>query len=898
MTAYFDAFIAAGSGKLDFELRIEGLSRIFVTNEDHAAIADASGRTRVPGLSREGIGFSERVYLAGAELDIAIDGLTIEEVGGSWLGVATEVFTKTAARVTTLTATLTAASTTVTVLDSSVLTDGYYYLGTETVKVTARPTGTTATIDRGQWQSTAQEHPVSSGESAIATDIYDAPTGMAGRRVWLYARTVDEALEPSITVIWRGLLGREATLVEDDALAWSLAIEPRTKALDASLAGGFDRPFALRGIYYPGVAPFAIQVIRFTTSAANTAEAYVLLKLANFYETQTAFLEALLDALNGDATIQSWGISFSADEDDGAWRLFVTVASTPRYIGFRGGSCVDGAFRLAPGESNGLGGYRDLLGVAVASTTYLVQYDAYGDFVPGLTLGQADARRVPRHNTVTLPGPDWIGTDAEISSYPVGRAYLDRLGSLTTGDDLVVVPQWVRGPSPAPDDVAAEVLPISAIDSTLGTVTVSAWDGLKIIAGGSVQPVITGGARYASTGNRDLDDLRLDLLTRAPTVANRGQGPWVTSDDIDGWGAEVDEACAGRPWLQHRVYTWSKPVKAIDVLREEWKLHGLFPHLNTDARLVVDLLTIDTASAASVAITADNILSDETLGSVTGDADGLVTVVHVLRGYDPAEDKHVERDFIYRGMAAIARVHAERILEIAPMSRAVGAEPTWEELYDRAASLISFFGTRRCTSITFECTLTKFAVLVGDWIDLTIAALPLDGARGEWTSGGGIAARRALVIGRRWDVSSGVGRFEVLVSEMAENVAGYAPACRVTAAAGAGADWTLTVTATHYSTDGDTSHFAAGQAIRLIEFDAATPTIVEGTIDVINSTTSIDVTVAAWGGMGGATYYVMAPDTSDDAQTTATQLTRSYLASSAGRIPLAAGTQAARDLAP
>ena len=298
-----------------------------------------------------------------------------------------------------------------------------------------------------------------------------------------------------------------------------------------------------------------------------------------------------------------------------------------------------------------------------------------------------------------------------------------------------------------------------------------------------------------------------------------------------------------------------------------------------------------------MSITADDIISDETLGGVSPDADGLVTVVHVLRGYDPAEDKHVERDFIYRGMAAIARVHAERVLEIAPMSRAVGAEPTWEELYDRAASLINFFGTRRCVSVTFEVTLTKFAVLVGNWIDLTIAALPLDGARGEWTSGGGITARRALVIGRRWDMSAGVGRFEVLISEGAENVAGYAPACRVTAAAGAGADWTLTVTGTHFSTDGDTSHFAAGQAIRLIEFDAATPTIVEGTIDVINSTTSIDVTVAVWGGMGGATYYMMVPDTSDDAQTTAAQLTRMYLASSAGRIPLSSGSSAARDLA-
>lgn len=899
MTAEFDTLCAAGSGKLDFELRFEGLAYIFVSNEDDTSISAGDQGTRVPGLQYEGLGFSERVYLPGAELDVSIDEVKIDEVPGAWLGIATSVFSKIAARVGTLTATLLAGDTTANVLDSSVFPDGFYYMGTETIKVVARPTGTTLTIERGKYLSTAQEHPVSSGEDAIATDIYDAPTGFATRRVWLYARTPNESTTADTTIVWRGLLSREPTLSED-TLTWSFGVAPRTKALDASLAGGFDKPFGLRGIYYSGIAPFWISVRRWTTAAPATVDADVgPLTLSGFWETQAEFLEDLLTLLNGNATIATWGgVSFSTQEFGSHWDLFVTVSATPKYITVTGGSAVDGTHRPMLADARPLGdedGFADVF-IVLASTTYHCQRFTES----GSLIRYGDQRRVPRLST----SGTWItGSASDISTYPRGRIYLDRLGSLSTGDDLVIVPQYshsLRGaPAPFPESApAADVFPILTVSSAGGYVEVNSYDpSPRILSSGDVQPTITSAARYAA-GDGDLEDFRASLLTRAPSVANRGQGPWVTSDDVASWSTVVAEAAAGRPWLLHRVYSFAKPVKAIDVLREEWKLLGVFPRLDADAKLSIRLLTVDTAVSASVAITSSSLLQDESFGGVSGDADGLINTVEFLRGYDPAEDKHTERTFIFRGMVALARVHDVRKLEIAPKARAVGDEPEWEDVYDTAARLIAFFGTRRVTSVKFETTLVNFAVLVGDWIELTIEALPFDGTRAEWTSGGGITAKRALVIGRSWGLSTGVGQFEVLMPEAADNAAGYAPSCKVTGASGAGTAWTLTVTQTYYAESGnDTAHFVAGQGIRLIEFDVASPTIREGYVASVSATT-VGVTLsAAWGGLGANTY-TLSYDTSDDADTTASQLLKCFLASSTGRIPLASGTQAARDFAP
>ena len=902
MTAAFDALTAVASGRLEFSFVIEGVDVVFCTSEEMAGDL-GDGRFRIPGLRHTGLGFSERVYLAGAEHDITIDAVNIDEVGGEWLGEASRVFTTIATRICSLYSTLTAAGTTAYVTDGNAdlfTVNSHYYLGTETVKVTAKttvPSPDELTITRARWDTVAQEHVVVAGEAAQVSDIYDAPTGMAGRRVWLYAHTSSELTTSDTgTCVWRGILGREPALADDDALSWALAVESRARSLDASLAGGFDEGFKLRGIYYPGAAQLRLTITRYTTASATTIDAEATVDLAGFWETQDAFCAALTAAIMANATVSGWGVTFYARSFPGDWDLvYRAPAADPRYMSVYGGSYVDGFFSRVLAADPVTSPHADVPTAvvlsAVASTEYVAVRTRSGSGSGTANLAFADMRKVPRMSSLS-----WcpVMSDSDVATYPLTRIYLSRLGALSSSDDLTCSPQWNPDDPyhPYTEDPPAQVLRIASVSSSTGSVICAeggiATQPARIMASGSRQPTITGAARYAS-GDGDLEDFRADLVSRAPTVANRGRGPWTTSDDFPagGWTTAVSEASAGRAWLEHRVYTYSQATKAIDVIREDLKLYGLIPYLDADARLAVRAFTVG-GSAIELAVTASEIIADESLGTVTGDADGLVTVVHLLRGYDPAEDKHVERDFVFRGLSAIARVHDERVLEIAPKSRALGAEPEWSDVYDRARSLITLFGDRRTQIVAVDVSLVAWSVLVGDTITLTVAALPSDGGRTEWGAAG-MAARAGIVIGRRWDLSVGVGRLEVLLHEL--EVRAYTPSCRVTGASGAGTTWTLTVTATHYSEDGDTSHLVAGQSIRIIEWDVAAPTIREGTIATVTSSTSIDVELsAAWGGMGGATYYTLTWDTSDDAETTATQLQRAFVATAAGRIPLSGGS--------
>ena len=912
MTAAFDALIAAGSGALEFRLVIEGARRIWVTAEAMAG-TQSDDRVRVPGLRYDGLGFTERVYIAGAEHDAQINSVTIEEMSGAWLGAATEEFTTIAERICDLALTLDTTdpgTAKVPAGNGAVFTSGNrYHVGTECVKVTAidatpvDPLPDELTIDRGEWDTAAQEHPSSVGEAAQVSALYDNPTGFSGRRCWLYAHTPSElAVASEGTIVWRGVLSREPALVDDDGLAWSLAIEPRTRALEASLAGGFDQPLKLRGIYYPGERPLTLYVSRMSTAAAFTGTpTSVTVKLAGFWETQEAFCTALDAKLNGDATISSWGVRFTVRPFADTWDLLVTIDVTPLYIQVTAGSDIDGQFdgylQADPAVAAGIEVPGDDAAGAVfsvsASTTYRCKRSAtFTGLVPA-----EEMRRVPRSNNA---GHGTASTTADVASFPATRLYLTRIGALVSGDDLLVSPPTVDETGAPGEELPAQILRIASVSASTNSVISSEGGDAsrppRIIASGGFCPAITGAARYAS-GDGDVADLRDDLISRAPTVANRGRGPWVTSDDLASWTTAAEEAASGRSFLAHRVYTFGKPVKAIEVLREEWKLAGLIPYLDASAKLAVRQFTLGGNGDPVIEIGADQHLVDGGQGTVTGEADGLVTVVHALTGYDPAEDEHSGGDIIYRGLSAIARVKEERVLEIAPRSRAVGAEPTWEDLSERARSLIALFGDRRTQVVKIDVTLECFDVLIGDGLTLTIPALPSDGARTEWTPGSGMIDRGGILIGREWDLSEGAGQFEVLLHEL--ELAGYAPSCRVTGAAGATTTWTLTVTQNHYAPTGinDTSFFAVGQAIRLIEWDSATPNTEEGTITALTATT-VDVTITSWGGMGGATYYTLVPDTSDDADTAAAQLAYMYQGSATGRIPLASGSRTPRVYAP
>lgn len=893
------AVIAAGKGILDYRLVIEGCDTVFCTEGlDFGAQAD--GRERVPGLRREGLGFSESVYLAGAEHDVRISPVQIDDAWGPYLGRATRLFSSIAEVVDQLAVALgeLSSDTTVTVRDSALFsTSTWYYLGTETIKVTAKPTGTTLTVVRGEWDSAPQFHHLDTGDYASVTPIYDRPVSMVGRRVWLYAHgETEHATSAAGTIVWRGVVAKDPS--EKNGV-WTLQVESRLKLLDASLAG-FDNGLRLAGCYYPGESGFKLYVQRSADATeGGPTDAEVEFTICGWWPTRSAFLAYLVDLLNTDATISGWGASFEGRETpDGSWDLWVRTPNPARFIQVQGGSVCDGWFfgRLQSESVVSSDGFYDGADVDTrpstvtvgADTLYRVarsvEFSAPSSYA-GASVPANDLRKLPLHC-----GTPWFrGTEAEIAAYPIGRMYLTTVGGLTTSDSLTLT---MPG-----EDAVAQTLQVTAVgaNSVTAYVAGSVLTPPDFIAAGAFQPELVGAVRLVADG--DLADLRDAILSRAPRAVNRGQCPWLTSDDVASWTSAVDEAHAGRPFLAHRQYTFGKSIRARDLLREECRVYGLFPYLDASAKIGVRLFTLDTTTPTHV-VTSDQRIIDDGFGTVGADDDGLVTVVEVLTGYDPAEDKHQGETHRFRDLAAVARVKREAVLEIKPRSRPVGAEMTWADAVALSRPVTTIFGSRRTQTVRFDVTIELFGVLVGDPITITIPQLPGDGDRGIWTSGQGLTSRTGYVVSRSWDLASGRGELGVLLHELA--IAGYTPSGRVSSASGGGTSWTLTLEASRYSGVNDAATFTVGDSIILREWDSATPTTRDGEVTSVNAgSNQIGVLLtSAWGGLGGGTYVVQW-HASDYAITAPSQVARgAYVAGSTGRIDISTALLPADRFAP
>jgi hypothetical protein len=401
--AYWNDVIAEyGSGAVDFRLVIEGAPTSFVTSLSMRG-TEASGRRRVTGLDPTSLGFEETAYLAGAELKISFDALLINETPEPDLNAATALFSALPSVVAYLdpTNSLTVGETSAVVLNSNNLAlNGYYYIGTETIKVTGIA-GTTLTVSRAQYGSIEQSHNVVNATSAEARSIpiYDAIHVFAKRRWWLYAHGKDElTTADNGTLVMQGIITGEP---EESGGQWSLSLGSRWELLEQEVGGGTDQPRRLRGIYYPGQAPLYFDVSRLSgANWSDSLDTSIRFVFSGFWETQDDFCTALTTALNNHASIGTWA-TWQARVVDDRWELFFrTPSASQRFIVVTGGTVVDGIFNgtVLINSSSGTHGAVDAATVraVLASTEYLVPWFAGVDSTFGVaTSPLSEARRAP-----------------------------------------------------------------------------------------------------------------------------------------------------------------------------------------------------------------------------------------------------------------------------------------------------------------------------------------------------------------------------------------------------------------------------------------------------------------------------------------------------------------------
>jgi len=885
------SFVARGSGAVEWRLVIEGFSLQFCTAVAmEGTLAD--GRTRVSGLRREGIVLSESVYMAGPDLDL---GSFTAQIGEDHAGLTTAALTAIPRTVGWLGASVNASATSWTLKDTSQLTVGdFLHIGTEVVKVKTIPTGTTITVAaRSEWQTTGQAHDIETGAHAILPELTDYPPQLEGRRVWLYAHTEEELTTADHgTLVWRGVVGAEPEL-EDDAATWSLLVDPLTRLLDGMIAAELDRPLVLRGIYYAWTGPVHLRLMELNSaSITGLPSAYVTAYMSGFYETQEAFcaaLQVVVDAAVASPSASGGGGTFKATygivPGPDRWEIHVTTdATTPLYATVMfGGSWADGWVNgLLTDTATG-----DITSTVATSSTYVVGWGTPDGVPSTMTLGGAalggDYTRldvaaqnpgaVPRANYSQLPalypaGARWLMDYANEATWPENRVYLASVSGVAAGDVFSIETggEPVSLAFPPIGATANMEIPVDAVDATDGFITLApVGTGLRYLG----IFVTLGAATFAlarSYGTGTIADFRDGMIADAPGGANSGGTPWITGDDLASWTTIADIAAGGRAWLTRRRYVFSNPVALSDVLREECRAYGVYYHLDADAKIALDTLAFPSQVEVGTALDGDDHITDggggggePSFGTIAYNADGKANVVKMLTGWNRRKEEHTGQTYVVRNVAAISRAKTEHVTEVGPMVASDGALE-WEDAVSIADPLLKVYGARRYL-VSMGVPWTRFGVLVGSVVSLTIEQLPYDGAR-RLATGSGLSEVKARVIGRRWPIDAASGTLTMLITDA--NIAGYAPTGRVSSASGSGTAWTVTLEANRYAPTGDVdaSYFEVGDLVRLVEWDASIPTIKTGVVDAVSGN-DVDVTLdASWAGVGGSTWNLSyQPDT-------------------------------------
>ncbi len=863
----FADYLSSGSGGAEHSIYIEGCPLAFCTSEAMAGL-DADGVMRIGGLKRSGLSISEAVDMPNATLSYSLGSATIEDTSARdpstpWLRGASSVFSAVPRVVGYLTASVTAIAVVWAVRDASVFTVGQvYHCDTEAIEITARDIGAkTITVTRARLRTSIQAHFVevasTSGSTTAVCPIYSAPI-YRNRRVWIYGHGSSElATTDTGTLITCGMLGANPKM---SGQSWQLTLQPRTHALEQEV-GSVTEELKPRGIYYAGTSGCGVTVRRYAgadKASGSPVAAYVV--MSGFWETQEEFCRALTLKLNTNSTVVSWGtVVFDArPADDGKWDLFFTVLTTARFVdafiqsgvdgfGTTGDVWFPGVSGAPPAISATVGGVyvasRDPVLDPPASTVYGVTYP-YAMDSEGL-------RGVPR---VSCFSDGARGTVAERTASPKNRIYLESVLGINVGDFLAV--NESRGEGVAYD------AKVTAVDAASRYIEIEDSDaGISGEVGRGVAFQIVPGTNELTLKlvqdfgtATHLGGLIIKLLASAQGGANAGRAPFLTGDDFTNTFAITDAvvaAAAGRPWLLSRSYRFAARVKLSDIIKHEARLYGLF--MCTDAEGRIQFRPVTTRTQTDFVIDAGDVIRDEAPRLDMSDA--IITGASVASMYDPQEDKWSGGTVDITSVGATAMLRAHKPLDIKPYSNPTGPDPAPYEVFLQVNPTIQLFSSQRGV-VTFAAPVTHALRICGDACLLSITQVPYDGQRSIDGGDGGLRAVRGTLIGKRWAINEPCVTLTVMCDSI--DVAGYSPTARIVSQSGAGTSWTLTTEASRYG-DGvtmDADSFVAGMRVRIVEWDAATPTERTGVVTAQDDE-DIGVTLDASWTPGASTWNII-----------------------------------------
>ena len=852
----FARVYGTGSGSLRFRLSIEGWPYEFVTSAGMETTA-ADGRVRVVGLSVDGVKISQRADLVRATLEAQGVSVKIADVAGK----ATLAFAQTPSNTTWLASNAAASTTTINVQSTSGWpSSGYIHVDTECLAYTGK-TGTSFTgVTGGQWDTVAQAHYVPDGGQLRYPQITSTPTVMEGRRARLYVYGAGDSATGDGTQIFLGIVSGEPRM---RGPAWSLSIDPISRILAQELGADLGDPVVPRGIYYPGERDGSWFLVigrtagtgqLFSDRSLAATRGYVSYPFTqagtyeSFFETQQAFIDSVNVQLA--AATSGWNVTIRCKASgDGLYYFEIAQGATADSLYLELGTpSYDAHFQTnlvsisEDGPPNVLTG--SLTGNMAANTRYFwfptpnaAKLDQAGQVPRGMF-----STAIERSVSTTATGGD--------SSSPKNRIYLGGVTTISSNVTSVLVDWQDSGGGGeagtyrlSTSSAGTRYLELLRDEGGTDATDAHYWTPANL-------PQIRLGRSYSLAGGGSLYDFLSALVTNAPAQVNVGSqpmiqttpGPGIAPGDVDLAGFSAAVATSASSIATDRSFASFSPASIESVLAPELQLIGHFLAFDSYGRLTARRLRLASQTeVGTFAVTKANLLTDDGWPQYERSAVGKFSTVIVKDGYDPVEDDYTLPQITVRDVSAFGQSPNSRTVTIEPKSRYVtGRAIAIEDVMRVAVNVLGIFGGPYA-HITLAVPLTGYyAATLGSTVSITTVQLPSSaGVRGM----NGLVG---LVVSREIDLYA--GRIDLTILTSLANITGYAPSAKVTSQTNVtGNQWSITLSSSYFAA-GETAanHFAAGDLVRVFQYDTASSTELNGTVDSVSSYTVVVTFVSPW----------------------------------------------------
>jgi hypothetical protein len=889
---------ATGNGRMRYAVVIEGWPEIWVT--DHSLTLTngtfgARGRSVRVGLIRKGLRVHERAQLQQGRLEAGP--MTFRFISGDHGKQAVHSFASVGQVAGVLADDLAAADTSMTLYSADgVITGGYFHVGTEVVNVEAPegPGASAVNITRAHWDTQAQSFLQTSEQDLLTHKVYTRPTSARGRRITLYVwgdgndstgYSVDGEDADYGQPLWRGIISLPPRC-NPGAAEWMITADHISTIFRQQLCARNEDVHVV-GLWHSSSSPLYVGAFDASGPVIRRAHIQWSPDRRQFTDDTRAILEEIRVDAGLDAYFAEGSMYIEWYPDRGIWAVFATTVASP--ASFHHGvilmikshicgsvtanvwrrvddnertSTLDGDDNTFPANTRH---YVELT-PQTWSTTVIP-----ADVAAGVTSGPY--YDVPAADSWEFRiGATTVADDDQVQEYSGNRLYIDKDWSETGANalmlDIATLEHAVSMGGRRPTEGS---LQLAVTDSGIDTTTwgsasnTAAWVRIDPPGRGDT---FYGWAHadsvfrptYATSEPTDVVGFIQQVIDDATAHSNDAAVPFVRDTDFN---LDTEIHSIDPDIIEKRSYAFVKPVAMEDVIAEELKLGAhMWSVSTTDAKPTFRRIPVLTGTISATRVDGEELTiaagdiqtpagGDGAFPSYEIQAQGLVSMVKILTGYDPSEDDHIgpSRTVVDADSISTQKLRGTTEMTIAPKSTSL-TEIDQAKAIDIAEILLAVLG-REYVTTKVPVPFTHFDVQLGDVVVFTSAHVPN-------TSGTmGVTNKKALVIGRSWNLDPGDnehGELELLF--LLTELYGYTPSGMITGATGSHPDWVLTLGPFIAGTgddinmllsprgDGDiASSFAVGDQIRVIEFGVGAGGVSRSGVVTAVGATTVSVTL-------------------------------------------------------